>query len=387
MPNDKTTVFLDDLHPSQTIGATMLEEIFDEEEISAKATTKSAGKSTIALGVSQLRKINQEHERFSYDAELGEGAYGKVWKAKDVDIGRPVAIKSYKFGGNVGHKLLSMETDITGKIDHPGVPVLYDIKKTDDEQYHYIMKFIEGESLESIIERLRTGDEETTRQYTFEKRADIIIQILRVLASAHAKGIIHRDIKAENIMIGRAGEAYLMDWGIAIDLKNNTGEGQLAGSPRYMSPEQAAKKALDKRSDLFSLSAVFFELMSLQTHGPKLDDTKEILAVLPEYEPSSSDLNRFHKIQGAYPLQYKPIIQKGLRNDPNARFQSAEEMLVEIESGVSGDIAVSCPISGMLKAFYLVEQSLVKYPIITSLTVMAIFIGAIGSLIYFGTTL
>ena len=390
--NDTSTIFVHDLtaaHPSKTIGVTILEDLFQNDEMD-KETVKiqtGSGVSTIALGEAQLRKMHDATERFSYENPLGEGAYGKVWKAQDIDIGRSVAIKSYKYGGEVGHRLLSMETNIAGKIDHPNVPVLYDIKKTEDEQYHYIMKFIEGESLEAIIERLRAGDKETLAKYSFEKRASIITQILRVLAASHKKNILHRDIKAENIMVGPAGEAYLMDWGVALDLNQFNGKGQLAGSPRYMSPEQAAQKALDQRSDLYSIIAVFFELMSLKQHGPDVKTADEVLKAIPEFEPSFKLIAMPHSQYGTYPMQYQSIFFKGLKNNPDERYQSAEEILEQLDASMSGDIEVGCHVSLMFKSFYLIRQGMTQHPILSNLALLFVPLAFMGLLVYIGTLL
>ena len=172
--------------PNETIGLTMLDELFDAEtQAKTKIEVDTSDVETFSIGKPQISTHTQQLGRYNYEDALGEGAYGTVWRAQDIDIGRSVAIKSYKFTGNVGEKLLRMETNIAGKIDHPGVPVLYDVKKTEDGQYHFIMKYIEGETLESIITRLRDGDEKTHQQYGQEKRAELILQILRVLISAH----------------------------------------------------------------------------------------------------------------------------------------------------------------------------------------------------------
>ena len=154
---------------------------------------------------------------FCIPARLGEGAYGRVWRAVDEDIGRDVAIKSYKLKGATGQKLCSTELQIAGKIDHPNVPVIYDVERAADDSYHFVMKFIEGQQLTELIQKLRAGDKELLEEYKLEQRIELIVQILRVLSSVHSKGIVHRDIKPENIMVGPNGEAYLMDWGIAID--------------------------------------------------------------------------------------------------------------------------------------------------------------------------
>ena len=279
-----------------------------------------------------------------------------------------------------------METKIAGRIDHPGMPALYDVKKTEDGQYHYIMKYIEGETLEEVVSRLRSGDEKTIEHFGFEKRAEIILQVLRVLATAHKQNIVHRDIKAENIMIGPSGEAYLMDWGIAIDLTENSGKGQLAGSPRFMSPEQAAQQELDARSDLYSLSAVLFELMSLRVHGPKTQDVKEILEALPNFKLKFSDLTP-HPQYGGVPAPFQEVIRKGLENAPEKRYSSAEEMISSLEKAMSGEVSVGCPITLTLRIMTVIERQLTDHPMRSSFGFMLGTAGIVSGLLYAGSLL
>jgi len=362
---------------NETIGLTMLDELFDAEtQAETRIEVDTSDVETFSIGKPQISTHTQQLGRYNYEDALGEGAYGTVWRAQDIDIGRSVAIKSYKFTGNVGEKLLRMETNIAGKIDHPGVPVLYDVKKTEDGQYHFIMKYIEGETLEAIITRLRDGDEKTHQQYGQEKRAELILQILRVLISAHKQNIIHRDIKAENIMVGLAGEAYLMDWGIAINTQKNKGKGQLAGTPRYMSPEQAAQKDLDQRTDLYSLCAVMYEFMSLKIHGPDTVDVQELLKLLPDFHLKMSAMMP-HPRHGGIPIQFQSVIMKGLQNSPDERFQSATDMMFSLEQAVSGNVEVSCPFTLTLRVTRLIEQALSNHPIIAMAGFATIFISMI----------
>jgi serine/threonine-protein kinase len=386
-----TTIFFDEEElpssPNETIGLTMLDDLFDESDVeTAMIDVDTSDVETFSIGKPQITMDHTALGRYNYENALGEGAYGTVWRAQDVDIGRSVAIKSYKFSGNVGQKLLRMETNIAGRIDHPGMPALYDVKKTDDGQFHYIMKYIEGETLEQVLHRLRSGDEKTIAHFGFEKRAEIILQVLRVLATAHKQNIVHRDIKAENIMIGPSGEAYLMDWGIAIDLKENSGKGQLAGSPRFMSPEQASQNELDARSDLYSLSAVLFELMSLRVHGPKTQDVKEILAALPNFKLKFTDLAP-HPKYGGVPAPFQEVIRKGLENDPKNRFSSAEEMISSLEKAMSGAVSVGCPITLTLRVMTVIEKQLTDHPMRSSFGFMFGTAGIVSGLLYVGSLL
>ena len=377
-------------NPTTTIGQTLFD--FFEDDFSDGATETMGfdevfddeGLSGVNIGTDP---VSQKPERFGFVQELGEGAYGKVWKADDTAIGRTVAVKSYKFPGAKGAKLLTMETSIVGKIDHPGVPVLYDIQQTEDGLYHYIMKYVEGQTLEDVIEKLKSKDPEAHRVYKHLHRAELILQILRTLASTHSKGIVHRDIKPANIMIGKNGEAYLMDWGIALDINESDGEGQLSGSPRYMSPEQAQSKAIDPRSDLFSIMGVLYELMTLKDHGPKTSNTMEMLNQIPTYMPPKMKLIEPHPELGPFPMTYGPLFMKGLQLDPNDRYQSAEEMMKDLEYAMSGGIHISCPLTLTYRISSFFTTSLVNKPVISFLGIWGGLAAVSGLLVYIGSQL
>lgn len=123
------------------------------------------------------------------------------------------------------------------------------------------MKYVDGKALNTIIDGLRSDDDALHQRFHPVQRVQLITQILHVLSTVHARGIVHRDIKPENILIGSGGDAYLMDWGIAIDTTQVDGKGQFAGSPMYMSPEQSQRLILDGRSDLYSLGSTLYELL------------------------------------------------------------------------------------------------------------------------------
>jgi serine/threonine protein kinase len=134
------------------------------------------------------------------------------------------------------------------------------------------MKYVEGQTLADIIDRLAAGDPATTAFWTFERRAELMIAVLQALDYAHERGVIHRDIKPENIMVGSHGEVRLMDWGIAKRIGVEPGEPDrrgrgatgLIGTPAYMSPEQAACASSTRRSDLYSAAVTFHEFLGLR---------------------------------------------------------------------------------------------------------------------------
>ncbi|MBM74257.1 MAG: hypothetical protein CMK59_02550 [Proteobacteria bacterium] len=372
-----------EIDPKATLGGTLLlETLFSDDELQnlqeqntdVQEEMLQQEQGSFTLGMSQFSPVKSEMNspRYVYEHSLGEGAYGKVWKAKDSDIGRSVAIKSYKFKGAQGHRICSAELSIAGKIDHPGVPVVYDITNSQDDSYHVVMKYIDGVSLEDIIELLKGGCEATHAKYRYDLRIELMLQLLRILASIHKMGIIHRDIKPENILIGENGEAYLMDWGIALDLKQSDGEGQLAGTPNYMSPEQAASLPLDKRADLYAMAAVFYEFMSLRRSTPEAENTEELLLKLIGYEPTVMDLWYKAPVQGYYPRGFLDFFTKGLKKSPQERFQSAEDMIQEIHDINNGKMSPSCPFTALMLLNNRIHKAFQHNPIRTGFVLMLV---------------
>jgi hypothetical protein len=197
------------------------------------------------------------------------------------------------------------EVQVIGQLEHPGIVPVHDVG-LDERGYFFVMKFVEGETLEKVIERLRAGDREALAKYPHEARAQLFLQLCQAMQYAHNKGLIHRDIKPANVMIGPYGEVMLMDWGLAKRVGTrdarlapgqtatsayNTMLGHAIGTPMYMPPEQARGEhdRCDARSDVYALCAVFFELMSLQSYlGPQRDVQQILEAVKSKPPPGAA---------------------------------------------------------------------------------------------------
>ncbi|MEC7984241.1 MAG: serine/threonine-protein kinase [Myxococcota bacterium] len=290
-------------------------------------------------------------DRYQLREKLGEGTYGEVWKAFDRTIGRDIAMKRYKTTGSIGQKMCKVEVELTGALDHPGIPTIYDVDQNEDGESYFLMKYITGETLKSIIQRLRDGDRNLHKIYHYNKRVDIILQLLRTLSAVHAKGIIHRDIKPENIIIDPSGSAYLMDWGVALNLSVSDGADTLCGTPMYMSPEQAQRQSLDHRSDLYSLTAVFYEFISLQYYGPE-PTQEELLAKITQHTVPDIDQIQ-NPLQGGFvPSEYKAFSIRGLKKNRDERFFAAEEMLVELQGIQNGDFCSICVRTTLKRRLY-----------------------------------
>lgn len=290
---------------------------------------------------SQTTNFLTNEDRYHFEQNLGEGAYGKVWKAKDQKIGRMVAIKKFKSLGEEGACLCQSEISRTGRLDHPGIPTIYDAGQEDGESY-FTMKYIEGKTLKKIIEELIGNNQHTHKKYPFGKRMEILQQLLRTLCDLHKNNIIHRDIKPENILIDPHGHAYLMDWGIALDKTVSNGEGDLCGTPKYMAPEQCHQAPIDGRADLFSLSATMYEFLSLTYYGPELNSAIAYVERIPRWIAPRID-RIFHPANNSYvPSEYRAIIHKGLEASPSQRYQNAEAYLDALEEIQNGEICSIC---------------------------------------------
>lgn len=327
----------------------------------------------------QDANFHTQQERYVYEKSVGEGAYGKVWRAKDQKIGRIVALKKFKTSGMEGAWLCQTEINKAGRLDHPGIPTIYDAGQKEGESY-FTMKYVEGKTLKNIIANLIDKDAETHKRFPFIKRAEIIIQLLRTLCDLHANQVVHRDIKPDNILIDDNGHVYLMDWGIALDLKEGNGKGDLCGTPKYMSPEQCHQSEIDGRSDIYSLAATFYELLSLTYYGPTLKTAMAYVEQIPTWPPARIDHIQ-HPSNGSFvPSEFRAIIHRALEKDPNMRYANAKEMLHELEQIQDGEFCSICLRTSIKRNLYRYMHILDWNPyIVVPVTVGIILLVLIGS--------
>ena len=315
-----------------------------------------------------LRLETHERSRYSSIRRLGGGAMGDVDLSTDHDIGRRVALKrltkSVSSPATVARFVDEVRT--MGSLDHPHITPIYDVGRDEDGRLFFTMKYVEGESLDQLIDRLAAGDEEAHAQYPLARRLDIFVGILHALDYAHARGILHRDIKPANVMLGEHGEVRLVDWGIArrgaardersaglsSSRPDMTQDGALLGTPLYMAPEQARgdRAAVDARSDLYSAFLVLFELLTLRSYVTDHGTVYEILKEVLEGQGPWKDPETWgHASQPPVPVEIRHFMRRGLRRDPEARFADASAALHELERLRSGEIDAHCTLS-LLKA-------------------------------------
>lgn len=258
--------------------------------------------------------------RYHVIEELGRGGMGRVYKVLDQEIQEKIALKVLKPEISMDKKTIERfrnELKIARKISHKNVCRMYDLMK-ENGAYFITMEYVSGEDLKSTMTRVG--------RLSVGKTLIIVKQICMGLAEAHRLGVIHRDLKPHNIMIDRAGEVRIMDFGIARSQQTSglTESGMMVGTPEYMSPEQAMGEEVDPRSDIYALGIILFELATGTV--PFKGDTAVSVALKHKTEkpPDPKTLN------GQIPDDLNHLILKCLEKDKKKRFQNVDEVLSEI---------------------------------------------------------
>lgn len=244
-----------------------------------------------------------------------------MYKTKDINIDENVALKILNpeiSSDELTIKRFRNELKLTRKISHRYICRVYDLSEY--EGIHYIsMEYVSGEDLKSLIHRIG--------QLTVGKAVIISRQVCEGLTEAHRLGVIHRDLKPQNVMIDRAGNAKIMDFGIARSVKSKgiTEEGVIVGTPEYMSPEQVEGKKIDRRSDIYSLGIVLYEMMTGRI--PFEGETPLSVAVKQKSEKPLDP----RRINSQIPERISRLILKCLKKDPDERYQDVSVLLKELK--------------------------------------------------------
>jgi serine/threonine protein kinase/tetratricopeptide (TPR) repeat protein len=260
--------------------------------------------------------------RYEIIEELGKGGMGKVYRVEDKKIKQEVALKLIKPEISSDKKTIerfSNELKTARMISHPNVCRMFDLGE--EKGAHYItMEYVSGEDLKSFIRR--------ARQLTTGTAINIAKQVCEGLAEAHRLGVVHRDLKPQNIMIDKEGNARIMDFGIARSLKAKgiTGAGVMIGTPEYMSPEQVDGKDPDQRSDIYSLGIILYEMVTGRV--PFEAETPFAVGVMQKNEMPRNP----QELNSQIPDDLSQFILRCLEKEKEKRPQSAGELRSELES-------------------------------------------------------
>ena len=265
--------------------------------------------------------------RYEIKRLLGEGAFGKVFEARDPQLDRIVALKVVKSVADENHlQRFTREARAAAQLRHPHIVPVYEYGQIDGQSY-IVYEFVDGETLGFMSKRLG--------QITFNSAVEIVREIAQGLDYAHEQGIIHRDMKPDNVMVDPKGGIHIADFGCArseneqVDL---TIDGSILGTPMYMSPEQAGGKSstADGRTDIWSLGVMFYELLSGKL--PFNGTLSELL-----YWICNNDPKQLRKIDPSIPIDLETICHRCLNRDLSKRFLTAGELADELTRYQQGE--------------------------------------------------
>jgi serine/threonine-protein kinase len=297
-------------------------------------TAAAAGQAAAAVAVGVGRLVSSDSipvggltpgailaERYRIIGLLGRGGMGEVYRADDLKLGQPVALKflpASLSSDPVRRERFFAEVRITRQLAHPNICRVYDIGEADG-QHFLSMEFIDGEDLASLVKRIG--------HLSNEKALDVARQLVAGLAAAHERGVLHRDLKPANIMLDGRGRVRITDFGLAVATEEEQRAGDVSGTPAYMAPEQLAGKGASVRSDIYALGLVLYELLS----GQKAFTAKTFAELRQEKEQSTptapSELR-----EGIEPALER-LVMRCLERDPRARPSSVAHLAAALPGG------------------------------------------------------
>ncbi|MGA8621165.1 MAG: protein kinase, partial [Candidatus Sulfotelmatobacter sp.] len=294
--------------------------LIDSHFSSSNAATIAEGVALVT--VSRLRVGMVLGGRYEILQMLGEGGMGAVYKAMDRELDRPVALKLIRPELAANPSILArfkQELLLAHQVTHKNVIRIYDLGDADGVKF-ITMEFVEGQDLRALIHE--------RKKFSPEEAMEIIQQVCRALEAAHNVGVIHRDLKPQNIMRDKSGRILVMDFGLARTMEGDgmTQTGALVGTMEYMSPEQALAKDLDQRSDLFTVGLILYELLTGVTPFRAESAVASLIKRNSERAIPVSDHD------GKIPRSLSNIVSKSLERDPNLRYQTATELLRDLDA-------------------------------------------------------
>lgn len=283
--------------------------------------------------MTEIRKLG---DRYELGESIGRGGMAEVFESRDTRLGRRVAIKILRpdlAKDPTFQSRFRREAQSAASLNDPNIVAIYDTGEDTLEEYghstvvpYIVMEFVDGQTLRQI---LGSG-----RRLMPERALEITAGILAALDYSHRHGIVHRDIKPANIMLNRAGDVKVMDFGIARAIADSTATMTAAsavmGTAQYLSPEQARGEVVDARSDLYSTGCLLYELLT--GRPPFTGDSPVSVA----YQHVSENPTPPSQVDSGVPVALDPLVMKALAKDPDHRYQTASDFRSDVERAIAG---------------------------------------------------
>ena len=318
----------------------------EEEESSVETTEHVFNDETTNIQVSR---------RYQEGPLLGLGGMGEVRRVYDKDLFCTLAMKVIHQRHLKQPQLVErfrQEARILARLQHPSIPPVHELGRLEDGRHFFTMQEIRGRSLSQILRQRREGVQEVVVEWSIRRLLTLFQKVCETVAYAHSQGVIHRDLKPSNIMTGQFGAVLVVDWGLAkmlnqretdlVDIQQKkvptltTLYGTVQGTPAYMSPEQAKGDPLDQRSDVYSLGAILYEILTDQPPFQSTDfeheSQEQLLNKLRNFSPEPI----LNLVKHPIPGELVEACERAILRNPEERFQSASDLAMLIQEWLDG---------------------------------------------------